>query len=141
MPEDPSLRPASADEIATSLSFALRYEGRKRVHHADETMARITADRLVRHLEASGFVLMKRAPVQAPTTSHMPSSHQDWSAGFQVSPIPAKNATMLASTSGSRGAAGRSLYRPRFRVTTTGQVVAAGFDCALGRCLGLVIGR
>ena len=33
-----------------SLAFALRYEGRKRVNHADETMARITADRLVRHL-------------------------------------------------------------------------------------------
>ena len=74
MPEDPSLRPATADEIATSLSFALRYEGRKRVHHADDIMAKITADRLVKHLEASGFVVMKRPPREAPTTSHMPSS-------------------------------------------------------------------
>jgi hypothetical protein len=32
----------------------LRYQGRKRVHHADDMMARITAERLVRHLEASG---------------------------------------------------------------------------------------
>jgi hypothetical protein len=53
-----SLRPASALEIQESLSFALRYAGRKRVHHADETMARITAERLVQHLELSGYVLM-----------------------------------------------------------------------------------
>ena len=45
---DPSpLRPASADEIATALSFALRYQGRKRVFDADDAMARITAERLV----------------------------------------------------------------------------------------------
>ncbi len=55
-----ALREASVEEIVESLSFALRYEGRKRVNHADETMARITADRLVRHLAESGFVLMRR---------------------------------------------------------------------------------
>lgn len=38
-----SLRPASAQEIQESLSFALRFAGRKRVHHADDAMARITA--------------------------------------------------------------------------------------------------
>jgi hypothetical protein len=54
MPDTPHLRPATADEIADALSFALRYQGRKRVHHADDMMARITAERLVRHLEASG---------------------------------------------------------------------------------------
>ena len=54
MPNEPHLRPATPDEIATALSFALRYDGRKRVHHADDAMARITADRLVRHLERSG---------------------------------------------------------------------------------------
>jgi hypothetical protein len=54
------LREASVAEIVESLAFALRYEGRKRVSHADEAMARITADRLVRHLAESGFVLMKR---------------------------------------------------------------------------------
>jgi hypothetical protein len=46
------------DEIAQALSFALRHHGRKRVHHVDEMMAKITAERLVKHLEASGFVLM-----------------------------------------------------------------------------------
>jgi hypothetical protein len=74
MTSEPSLRPATADEIATSLSFALRYDGRKRVHHADDIMAKITADRLVRHLEASGFVLMKRPPGAQPTTAVMPPS-------------------------------------------------------------------
>jgi hypothetical protein len=72
MPDTPHLRPATPDEIAETLSFALRYEGRRRVHHADDMMARITADRLVRHLERSGFVVMKAPPAAAPTTSHMP---------------------------------------------------------------------
>jgi hypothetical protein len=58
----------SADEIAATLSFALCYEGKKRVHHADDAMARITADRLVRHLERPGFVLMKRPPAVAHST-------------------------------------------------------------------------
>ncbi len=57
---DEPLRPATAEEIADSIAFALRYEGRKRVPHADEMMARITAERLVRHLRDSGFVLMRR---------------------------------------------------------------------------------
>ena len=54
MPDEPRLRPATPAEIADALSFALRYDGRKRVHHADDAMARITAERLVRHLERSG---------------------------------------------------------------------------------------
>jgi hypothetical protein len=74
MPDTPHLRPATADEIADTLSLALRYQGRKRVHHADDAMTRITAERLVQHLEASGFVLMKGPPRGAPTTAHMPPS-------------------------------------------------------------------
>ena len=69
MTEVPPLRPATPEEIAESLSFALRYDGRRRVHHADETMARITAERLVRHLERSGYVLMRRPDAAAPSTS------------------------------------------------------------------------
>jgi hypothetical protein len=63
------LHPASADEIAESLSYALRFEGRKRVHHADEAMARITAERLVRHLERCGYVLMRKPEAAAPSTT------------------------------------------------------------------------
>jgi hypothetical protein len=61
-------RPATEDELIESLAFALRYEGRKRVHHADDMMARITAERLVRHLRGSGFVLVKDPASRAPTT-------------------------------------------------------------------------
>ena len=68
MPDTPHLRPATPDEIADALSFALRYQGRKRVHHADDMMARITAERLVQHLEA--FVVMKGHPATAPTTAN-----------------------------------------------------------------------
>jgi len=50
------LHPATAAELEESLSFALRYAGRKRVHTADDVMARVTAERLVRHLERSGYV-------------------------------------------------------------------------------------
>ena len=68
------LRPATPEEIAETLSFALLYQGRKRVHQADDIMARITAERLVAHLERSGFVLMRRPPGAAPTTARMPPS-------------------------------------------------------------------
>ena len=62
--------PASAtdDELIESLAFALRYEGRKRVHHADDMMARITAERLVRHLRGSGFSVVKDPDARAPST-------------------------------------------------------------------------
>ena len=63
------LRPASPEEIEQSLSFALRYDGRRRVRHADDAMARITAERLVLHLLRSGYVLMKRPDANAPSTS------------------------------------------------------------------------
>jgi hypothetical protein len=72
MADQPHLRPATPDEIADALSFALRYHGRKRVNHADDMMARITADRLVQHLTASGFVLMKGDPAIAPSTANVP---------------------------------------------------------------------
>jgi hypothetical protein len=62
------IRPAIEDELIESLAFALRYEGRKRVHHADDMMARITAERLVRHLRGCGFVLLKDPAARPPTT-------------------------------------------------------------------------
>ncbi len=54
------LTPASPDDLADALAFALRFQGRKRVHNADEIMAEIVAKRLVEHLERAGFVVMKR---------------------------------------------------------------------------------
>jgi hypothetical protein len=71
MTETPYLRPATAEEIRTVLSFALRYGTRKPVHDADDAMARITAERLVRHLQRSGSVLMRLALAPASTTAMM----------------------------------------------------------------------
>ena len=72
MPEpSPCPAPASSiidDELIESLAFALRYEGRKRVHHADDMMARITAERLVRHLRGSGFTVVRDPDARAPST-------------------------------------------------------------------------
>jgi hypothetical protein len=62
MPNSDSLTPADPADLASSLAFALRYEGRKRNHNADEIMAEIVAKRLVEHLRRSGFVVMKRPP-------------------------------------------------------------------------------
>ncbi|WP_428484967.1 hypothetical protein [Rhodopila sp.] len=72
MDDEKHLRPATTEEIADSIAFALRYEGRKRVNHADEMMARITADRLVRHLRGSGFVVMRQPEAPAPTDKPTP---------------------------------------------------------------------
>jgi hypothetical protein len=58
MPDTPTLRPATRDELTQSLSFALRYNGWKRARGADEIMAQITAERLVEYLEKSGYVVM-----------------------------------------------------------------------------------
>jgi len=69
-----SASPCVRRGIATALSFALRYDGRKRVHDAADAMARITAERLVRHLQQSGFVIMKAPAAVAPTTANMPPS-------------------------------------------------------------------
>ena len=64
MPDDrDSLSPAAAEDVADALAFALRFQGRKRVHNADEIMAEIVAKRLVEHLERSGFVVMKMPPI------------------------------------------------------------------------------
>lgn len=63
MPDDPAqLRLATPDEIADTLSFALRFDGRKRVYRVDEMTAGIVARRLIDHLERSGFVVMKTPP-------------------------------------------------------------------------------
>ena len=62
MPEDLRLIPAAAEDIEEALAFALRFDGRKRAHGGDELMARITAERLVKHLDRSGFVVMRKPP-------------------------------------------------------------------------------
>ena len=60
MPDELRLTPATPEDLVDALSFALRFEGRRRVYHAEDSMGRITADRLERYLEKSGFVVMRR---------------------------------------------------------------------------------
>ena len=69
MNDQPSLRPATPEEIEETLSFALRFKGRKRADVAGPMVAQIAAEHLRRHLEASGFVVMKRPTGPAPSTT------------------------------------------------------------------------
>ena len=57
------LTPAQPDDLADSLSFALRHEGRKSQHDSDKLNADIVAKRLVRHLDRAGYVVMKKLPL------------------------------------------------------------------------------
>jgi hypothetical protein len=72
MPNDQEqLRPATREDVEWALSYALRYNGRKRTHDADEMMARIAAKRLADHLEACGLVVMQKPPKgNGPSPAH-----------------------------------------------------------------------
>jgi len=76
MTQPDDLIPAAAAEIADALMHSLRYDGRRRVHDADELMARLVAERLVEHLQRCGFVLMRSTPPTAPDTSRHPHPHR-----------------------------------------------------------------
>lgn len=74
-PPPPPMRSATDEEIAQTLAFGLRYEGRRRVRDADDAMAHITAARLVKLLRTSGYTVSKSASTAAPsTTAHMPDA-------------------------------------------------------------------
>ena len=55
---DEKLTPADPEDLASSIAFALKFEGRKRWHDADAFMADIVAKRLVRYLERARYVVM-----------------------------------------------------------------------------------
>ncbi len=71
-----ALRPASPGEFEDTLSHALRFLGRRRVHTADDIMARVTAERLAQLVNESGFVLMRRPAIAAPSTSDHKHPHK-----------------------------------------------------------------
>jgi hypothetical protein len=60
---DPKLTPATPDDLADSLSFALRFEGRKSQHDSDRLNADTVATRLLRYLDKAGYVVMKKPPL------------------------------------------------------------------------------
>ena len=74
MSEQPDLRPATPQEIAEALSFALRFKGRRPFPQANSLMAEITAAHLVEHLQRCGFLLMKGPDAVAPSASHHPKA-------------------------------------------------------------------
>jgi hypothetical protein len=61
MQEPEALTPATLEDLVSSLAFALRFAGRKRIHDADVFMSEQVARRLAAHLRVSGYVIMKRA--------------------------------------------------------------------------------
>ena len=69
MTDRSELRPATPEEIAETLSFALRFDGRKPFPQSNSLMAQITAAHLVQHLQRCGFQLMKRPDAVALSTS------------------------------------------------------------------------
>jgi hypothetical protein len=81
MTDGSKLRPATSEEIAEALSFALRFDGKRPFPQSSSLMAQITAVHLVRHLQRCGFQLMKCPDAAAPSAS----SH----AGPDTPPKPA----------------------------------------------------
>jgi hypothetical protein len=74
MSKAPGLHPTMPGEIATALAFAQQFEGAMRVQHANDAMAQIAADRLVRHIEQSSFVVTKKPSGAAPApAAHLPN--------------------------------------------------------------------
>jgi len=71
----PNLHPATPEELAQALAFALRFKGRKTHTSAHEPMAWITAEHLVEHLRASGFVVMKKPPTPAHSAGDCRPAH------------------------------------------------------------------
>jgi hypothetical protein len=72
MPDEP-LTPASRDDLVSTLAYGLCFNESGKPHrHAQDSMARIAAETLARHLERSGFVVMKKPPMKAHSTSTGP---------------------------------------------------------------------
>jgi hypothetical protein len=54
------LTSANSRELAEAVAFALRFfEGRKRTRDAEAFRAALAAERVVRHLDRAGFVVIK----------------------------------------------------------------------------------
>lgn len=66
----PRSRPATKEEVVETLSFALRFDGRRPFPQVSSLMARITAEHLAEHMQRSGLKVVVEPPASAPTTSH-----------------------------------------------------------------------
>jgi hypothetical protein len=72
MTDRTDLRPATEQEVAEALSFALRFKGRRPFTPASTLMAEITAAHLVDHLRRCGLYVMKGPDAVAPDGSTHP---------------------------------------------------------------------
>src|SRR5579872_3625278 len=61
-PHDWSAKGDCSARRRKTLTPDLLFSGRKRIHDSDKSMSRIAADRIVGHLERSGYVVMKTPP-------------------------------------------------------------------------------
>jgi hypothetical protein len=62
--EEYKLTAADPRDLAEAVALALRFfEGRKHNRDADAFRATIAAERIIRHLEGAGFVVMKKPSV------------------------------------------------------------------------------
>ena len=59
---DRPLKPATRADVVHALRHGLLFEGRRRIHHADEIMGQIAAEKLADYLERSNFVVMRGPP-------------------------------------------------------------------------------
>ena len=75
MPDEP-LKPATRESLIQTLAYGLRFEGRKRIHHADELMARIAAEKLADHLDRSNLVVMQKPSANAPSWPQTPAQSE-----------------------------------------------------------------
>jgi hypothetical protein len=66
MPDDDKLTPATRRDVETCLSLSLTSGRQLARSQAAEVTARVVAERLVAHLEESGFVIMRKPDASAP---------------------------------------------------------------------------
>jgi hypothetical protein len=62
MPDDEQLSPADPRDVETALALALTSGRSLERAQAAEVTAKVVAERLVAHLDRSGFVIMRRPP-------------------------------------------------------------------------------
>jgi len=69
MTDERPLRPETAEELEHTLSFALRFNGRKRWDGAGPMITSIAAASLRAALEEAGYVVMKKPDRPEPSTT------------------------------------------------------------------------
>jgi hypothetical protein len=64
------LTPADPNDLVDAIAFALIFSGRKRVHDSDSFTAKIAGNRIRRHLEDAGYIVMKKPPAVGGGDNH-----------------------------------------------------------------------